>query len=151
MNFIQQAYKGENEFWKWLVTILVVMSSFILNFMIYFFIPFAYDEMINDTEDFVGDKNLFLVENLIPFALLLILLFVFVKFLHQRSIKSLITSRSKVDWKRFFYGFFSWGIISVFFLSLGYFLAPEDYVWNFKAGPFFFLLTISLLLFASRV
>ncbi|MBA6155361.1 CPBP family intramembrane metalloprotease [Tenacibaculum sp. S7007] len=146
MNFIEQAYKGENQFWKWLITILVVMSPFIFNFMFYFLMPEAYDELMNETEDFKGDKNIFLIENLIPFAVLLVLLFLFVKFLHQRSIKSLITSRNKVDWKRFFYGFFSWGLISIAFLSLGYFLTPEDYVWNFKAGPFFFLLIISLLL-----
>ncbi len=146
MNFIQQAYKGENQFWRWLITTLVVMSPFILNFMVYFLMPEVYDELINETEDFKGDKNIFLIENLIPFAVLLVLLFLLVKFLHQRSIKSLITSRNKVDWKRFFYGFFSWGIISIAFLSIGYFLTPEDYVWNFKAGPFFFLLLISLLL-----
>ncbi len=146
MNFIQQAYKGENDFWRWLITALVVMSPFILNFLFYFLMPEAYEDLINETEDFKGDKNIFLINNLIPFAVLLALLLVLVKYLHQRSIKSLITSRTKVDWKRFFYGFFSWGLISVAFLSLGYFLTPEDYVWNFKAGPFFFLLTISLLL-----
>ncbi len=146
MNFIQQAYKGNNEFWRWLITILVVMSPFILNFMLYFLMPEAYDELINETEDFNGDKNIFLIESLILFAVLLVMLLVFVKFLHQRSIKSLITSRNKVDWKRFFYGFFSWGLISIAFLSIGYFLTPEDYVWNFKAGPFFFLLAVSLIL-----
>lgn len=146
MNFIQQAYKGENDFWRWLITALVVMSPFILNFLFYFLMPEAYEDLINETEDFKGDKNIFLINNLIPFAVLLALLLVLVKYLHQRSIKSLITSRTKVDWKRFFYGFFSWGLISVAFLSLGYFLTPEDYVWNFKAGPFLFLLTISLLL-----
>ncbi|MGG6230647.1 CPBP family glutamic-type intramembrane protease [Tenacibaculum sp. SDUM215027] len=146
MNFIQQAYKGENSWWRWLLTILVVMSPFILNFSIYFLLPEVYSELMEQTANFQGNKNIFLLENLIPFAVLMVLLLIFVKFLHQRSITSLITSRKRVDWSRFFYGFITWFLVTVFFLFIGYLLTPEDFVWNFKPVPFFILLMICIIL-----
>lgn len=146
MNFIQQAYKGENSWWRWLLTIVIVMSPFLLNFAIYFLLPEVYKGLMEDTANFQGNKNIFLIENLMPFALLLVLLIVFVKFVHLRPFTSVVTSRSKVDWNRFFYGFVSWFLMTVFFLFIGYLLAPEEFVWNFKPVPFFLLLTICIIL-----
>ncbi|OSY88324.1 hypothetical protein WH52_06045 [Tenacibaculum holothuriorum] len=146
MNFIQQAYKGKNNFWRWLLTVLVVMSPFISNFAVYFLMPSIYEELIEETVNFQGDKNVFLLENLIPFLILLVLLLVLVKLLHGRSITSLVTSRNKIDWKRFFFGFSSWFVVTVFFLFVGFLLSPDEFVWNFKPAPFFLLLLISIVL-----
>lgn len=146
MNFIQQAYKGENSWWRWLLTIVIVMSPFLLNFAIYFLLPEVYKGLMEDTANFQGNKNIFLIENLMPFAVLLALLIVFVKFVHLRPFTSVVTSRSKVDWSRFFYGFVSWFLMTVFFLFIGYLLAPEEFVWNFRPVPFFLLLTICIIL-----
>ncbi|CAM1339974.1 CPBP family glutamic-type intramembrane protease [Tenacibaculum aestuarii] len=146
MDFIQQAYKGENSWWRWLLTIVIVMSPFLLNFAIYFLLPEVYKGLMEDTANFQGNKNIFLIENLMPFAVLLVLLIVFVKFVHLRSFTSVVTSRKKVDWNRFFYGFVSWFLMTVFFLFIGYLLAPEEFVWNFKPVPFFLLLTICIIL-----
>ena len=101
---------------------------------------------MEDTANFQGNKNIFLIENLMPFAVLLVLLIVFVKFVHLRPFTSVVTSRSKVDWSRFFYGFVSWFLMTVFFLFIGYLLAPEEFVWNFKPVQFFLLLTICIIL-----
>lgn len=146
MNFIQQAYKGSNKWWRYLITILIVMSPFILNFIIYFFMPGIFEELTSETENFTGNKNVYLIQNLFPFVVLLILLFLFVKFLHKRSITSLITTRKSIDWKRFLFGFITWGVFATLFLAIGYFLDSEAYVWNFKPIPFFTLLLVSLLL-----
>lgn len=146
MDFIQQAYKGENSWWRWLLTIVIVMSPFLLNFAIYFLLPEVYKGLMEDTANFQGNKNIFLIENLMPFAVLLVLLIVFVKFVHLRPFTSVVTSRSKVDWSRFFYGFVTWFLMTVFFLFIGYLLAPEEFVWNFKPVPFFLLLTICIIL-----
>ena len=67
-----------------------------------------------------------------------------IKYIHKRTITSLVTSRNKIDWKRFWFGFFTWGIfVSITFI--GIYLSPENYTWNFKAKPFFILLAISFL------
>lgn len=146
MNFIQQAYKGENSWWRWMLTVLIVMSPFILNFALFFLMPEAFEELMEESASIQGNKNVFLIQNLIPFAVLLVLLLFFVKFIHNRSITSLVTSRSKIDWKRFFFGFFSWFLITITFLFIGYMLTPEEFVWNFKPVQFFTLLAICIVL-----
>lgn len=145
MNFIQQAYKGKNDWWRYLIALLVVMAPFILNFLIFLVLPEIFDTLMKEAENYSGDKNWYLLQNLFPFVVLLVLLFLFVKFLHQRSIKSLITSRKSIDWKRFWFGFFTWGVFSVLLLVLGYFMSPDTFVWNFKPTQFFMLLLVSLL------
>ena len=144
MNFIQQAYKGYNHFWRYFVTTLVVMSPFLLNIVIYLALPEMFEASMEEMDNFDGNKNLFLFLNLIPFAFLLVFLFLFVKFMHQRSLTSLTTSRAKIDWKRVFYAFGLWMAISVAFLVIGYFMAPEDMQWNFKPVPFLLLVLVSL-------
>lgn len=145
MNYIEQAYKGHNHFWRYFITALIVMSPFLLNIAIYLFMPELFEASMEEFENYDGNKNLFLLLNLIPFAVLLVFLFLFVKFLHERSITSLTTSRAKIDWKRIFYAFGLWLSISVAFLVIGYLMAPENMVWNFKPIPFFILVAISLL------
>lgn len=42
-----------------------------------------------------------------------------------------------------FFAFFLWGVISVIAIVIGMWLAPENYVWNFKPVPFFILVFVS--------
>jgi len=146
MNFIQQAYRGKNDWWRYLITIAIVMLPFILNFVMYVVFPELFEELYADMENFQGNKNVFLIENLIPFVVLLILLFLFVKFLHKRSITSLITSRANTDWKRVFFAFGLWFFISLVVISIGISMDTENLIWNFKPIPFLFLVIISLVL-----
>ena len=104
MNYIQQAYKGQRELWMFILTTLLVAGIFILNFVFYLFsdpsdLDAAYDLMKQIP------PNLSLIINLAPFAVLLGLLFVMVRFIHQRSILSLTTARAKVDYKRILFSF----------------------------------------------
>ncbi|NNC70829.1 MAG: CPBP family intramembrane metalloprotease [Flavobacteriaceae bacterium] len=145
MNYIQQAYKGHNHFWRYLITTLIVMSPFLLNIAIYFALPELFEASMEEMANYDGNKNFFLLMNLAPFAVLLVFLFLFVKFLHERTIRSLTTSRPKIDWKRVFYAFGLWFCISVAFLAVGFLIAPENMVWNFKPLPFFLLVAISLI------
>ncbi|MDP6922974.1 MAG: CPBP family intramembrane metalloprotease, partial [Lutibacter sp.] len=69
-----------------------------------------------------------------------------VKYIHQRSLTSLVTSRETIDWKRALYAFGVWFLLGVMMLTIAYCLAPEHYVWNFKPWPFLLLFLISFLL-----
>ena len=146
MNYIQQAYKGENDWWRYFVSCIVLFAPFALNILAYIFMPELFDTAYEDMQNIEGDKNLFLAINLIPFVFLLLLLIVFVKFIHQRSFTSLVTSRKTIDWSRFFYAFFLWGLISAVIIAVGIWLAPDNFIWNFKPAPFFTLVIVSLLL-----
>ena len=154
MNYIEQAYKGKNEWYHWLFTIVIVffgwqvlgalplvMAGWAKSNNAIQFAEFAKDNFM--TADL--DKNFLLFLMLFMFLVGLIFLFIGVKYIHQRSFTSLVTSRAKIDWKRFFYGFFVWGTIAVVMTYASILLAPENFIWNFNATPFFTLVAISFI------
>ncbi|MEN8966298.1 MAG: CPBP family intramembrane glutamic endopeptidase [Polaribacter sp.] len=154
MNFIQQAYKGKNEWYHWLTTLFLVFLGWqILGVIPLVMAAAAKSKNIAEFLEFAQtnfmtagiDKNLLLFLIIFTFFVGLLFLFIGVKYIHKRTITSLITSRKKVDWKRFFYGFFVWGFIAIAFSYISILLAPENFIWNFNAKPFFILVAISFL------
>jgi membrane protease YdiL (CAAX protease family) len=91
-------------------------------------------------------NNMFLFLMLLSFAIGLIGLIFTAKLLHKQTLVSLTTSRKKMDWKRFWFIFFLWGIVSSSFVLLDYYLSPEDFELNFQLQPFLILCTIAILL-----
>ncbi|TYP98112.1 hypothetical protein C7447_103282 [Tenacibaculum adriaticum] len=154
MNFIQQAYKGRNDWYHYFVTILIVF----VGWQIIGVVPLIVTAVMHskDTNDFLRaasdnfmslgiDKNLFLFLMILTFVGGLLALFLSVKYIHKRSVKTLITSRKKVDWSRFWTGFLLWGVVAIVVTLAGVYFTPETYTWNFKPVPFFTLLVVSLL------
>ena len=154
MNYIEQAYKGKNEWYHWLFTIVIVFFGWqLLGALPLTMAGWAksnnaiqFAEFTKDNFMTAGlDKNFLLFLILFMFLVGLIFLFIGIKYIHQRSFTSLITSRTKVDWKRFFYGFFIWGILALVMTYASILLAPENFIWNFNATPFFTLVAVSLI------
>ena len=81
-----------------------------------------------------------------PLSFACLFLFFWVKVLHQQSIRSLTTSRPKVDWGRILFSFSLWAILTIAMVSLAYYSAPENFHINFKPVPFFTFLILALLL-----
>jgi membrane protease YdiL (CAAX protease family) len=92
------------------------------------------------------DSNINLVLILLPFVGGLICLLLAVKFMHKQSITQLTTSRKKIDWKRFWFVFLFWGILSSGLVLMDYYMSPEDYVVNFNLKPFIILCVIAIIL-----
>jgi hypothetical protein len=153
MNYIQQAFKGNNEWYHWIFTIILVFIGWqILGVIPLVMTAFATTENITEFSNAAANnfmtlginKNLFLFLMLFMFAVGLVFLLIGIKYIHKRTITSLITSRKIIDWKRFFFGFLSWGILVVVLSVIGIYLAPENYTFNFNAKPFFILVAISV-------
>ncbi|MFV0564413.1 MAG: CPBP family intramembrane glutamic endopeptidase [Flavobacteriaceae bacterium] len=150
MNFIQQAYKGKNELWMFIITTLLVSGIFLLNIIAFLFtspedMQMAYDMMKGIP------ANLSLVINLLPFVFLLALLFVLVKFVHQRSILSLTTARPKVDFKRIAFSFSLIVIITLISFGVSYYLDPSEIELQFNPTKFAILFIISIILFPFQI
>lgn len=79
-------------------------------------------------------------------AVCCVILLFWVKFIHGQSIRSLTTSRKKIDWKRIFFSFTIWGIFMVISTLILYFLSPESFVINFDPVKFLPFLIIAVLL-----
>jgi membrane protease YdiL (CAAX protease family) len=148
--FIEQAYKGNNKWWRVLLTALLTSGVFIANFIMYFV---SSKEQVEAAYDLMKDlpNNLSLIINLFPFVFLLGLLFLLVELLNKRSKLSLTTSRAKIDFKRIFFSFGIIVFISISSFLVSYYGDHSNIVWNFKPVNFFILLFISLLLFPFQI
>lgn len=90
--------------------------------------------------------NPFLFWMLLTFVIGLISLFVYVRFVHQQPIVSLTTSRKKTDWGRITFAFVLWAAVSTIFIIIDIQLSPDDYLFNFKLGPFLVLAVIAIVM-----
>lgn len=152
--YIEQAYKGLPDIWRYVLGIFVVfifwqgigaiplIAALILkadNLG-----SLMTDNMAVLSEILGSNPLLFLM--LLIFAIGLVGLFAYVKFVHRQSITSLTTSRKKTDWKRIIVAFLLWTIISAFFIVIDIWVSPDDYEWNFKAVPFLILAVIAIVM-----
>jgi len=150
MNYIQQAFKGKNEIWMFILTSIIISGIFVLNFIFYLITP---EEELKEVYAMMSDipANLSLIINLAPFAVLLILLFIMVKFIHGRSILSLTTARPKVDWKRILFSFSLITIITLVTFGMSYYSDSSQVELQFDPIKFAILLIISLILFPFQI
>ena len=153
MSFLQNANKGTNLVSTYFLTLSLVVIAYVLIGQIPLLVELSFysgglQEFQNENAPsivaYLG-QNKFLLYLILPFVFALITLLLAVKFLHKRPILSVITIRTKFDWKRFFAMFFIWGTVMALFLVLSMF-SNASITWNFNAATFFPLLLISFFL-----
>ncbi len=153
--YIEQAFKVRHDWWRYLLGLVIAVAGVFM-----FSVPHAAaiaikqfngEVDVSKLEDISYIMNLFdpnvnLVFILLPFAGGLGCLFLAVKLLHNQSLVQLTTSRKKIDWKRFWFVFLFWGVISSGLMVADYFMSPEDYVINFSLKPFIILCFIAIIM-----
>lgn len=150
--FIQQAYKAKTEWWRYLVGLIIIFLGWQLFGALPWFGAILFEagpDVLNLTQGEmmkVLDSNLNFFLLLLSFAVGLAALFFVVKFLHNQNIKDATTSRKKVDWGRFFFGFSIVAVFTIVTVLIDYNLQPEDYLWNFDMVPFLILAAIGLIM-----
>jgi len=152
--YIEQGYKGFHEPWRYVVGFLAVfigwqlIGALPLTAMVVLkaMDSGSFPTSIGGMADLLG-TNMFLFLMLISFLIAFASLLLVVKYLHRQPLRALTTVRSKMDWKRVFFAFVLWAVITVFFMLLDVlYLSPDDYVFNFQLEPFLILLVIAVLL-----
>ena len=155
MDYIQQAYKGLYDLWRYILGVVIIFFAWQLIGMIPLVITLAIkvlgDSAVNMTTDItqmsnVLGSNLFLFLMLLSFVFGLLGVFISSKVLHKQSLTSLTTARNKIDWKRFWFIFILWGMVSSSMVLLDYYMSPEDYQINFNLQPFLILAAIAILM-----
>lgn len=148
--FINQAYKGDNTWWRVLVTTLLTAGIFVANFIAYFMMSKEeMDEVYQSMSEIPNNLSLFI--NLSPFILLLGLLFLLVRVLHKRSILSLTTSRNEVDYKKILFSFGLIVLMTIAAFAVSYSMDSSTILWNFNPMKFTVLFLISILLFPFQI
>ncbi|MBT8309325.1 MAG: CPBP family intramembrane metalloprotease [Flavobacteriaceae bacterium] len=153
--YIAQTYNVLHEWWRYVLGVIIaVIGVFVFSVphIIAIFAKRMKAEVdltrLEDVNYIMGlfDPNINLIYILLPFAGGLIFLFIAVKLLHRQSLRHLTTARKKVDWKRIWFAFFLWGILSSSLVIVDYFMAPEDFVMNFEWQRFAVLALIAVIL-----
>ena len=153
--FIKQAFQKETDslviilnFFKYLGGSFVVFLAALLGqiplsvaMLLSDKTPQTMDEMYQ-----ILDANLVLVLSLFSFVCAFVGLYVVVEKLHHQKFITIITSRTKVDWKRVFLSFGVWSIISIIAFFITYLIDPDTIIWQFKPLPFFLLFCITIVL-----
>lgn len=148
--FINQAYKGNNKWWRVLITTLLTAGVFIANFILVFFMSKEeLDKVYQSMKEIPNNWSLLI--NLSPFVFLLILLFLLVLRLHERNVLSLTTSREKVDYKRILFSFGLTVLLTSITFAISYFMDSSNILWNFNPLKFAILFIISILLFPFQI
>ena len=152
--YIKQVFNYKHNWWLYLAGLAIVFITLILGQIPYTVILIA--KAVEIGLDFQNldisqtmnllDSNLNLFLMLLSYAAGFLGVLFVVKTLHKQSIRSLTTSRLKIDWKRFWFAFLFWGIISSGLVLIDHYIHPENYVFNFKLIPFLTLLVIVVVL-----
>ncbi|MFN1834674.1 lysostaphin resistance A-like protein [Balneola sp. MJW-20] len=155
--FIAQAKEGDNRWWKYLSSVLVIIGSFLLGQVPLFL--FSYYKKIQsglsddqfseflDTLSYTSlgiSQNTFFLLIMGAFSLTFCAVIFLVPKIHKRPNLSFITSRKKFDHNRFWIGLFTWLIISccITFLVLD----ANQYEYTFEIGKFIPLVIIAVAL-----
>lgn len=154
--FIEQAFKAKTDWWRYLIGMIIVfiawqligglplMAAIIIEMGPEIFTMTDASDMMQVLQ--VLDSNVAFFLLLLMFAVGLGGLLLVIRLLHQQPLIEATTTRKKVDWGRFFFGF---GIIAVFTVvatMIDYNLRPEDFVWNFNLVPFLILAAIAVIM-----
>ena len=152
--YIKQAFNVKHNWWLYIAGLAIIFIAILLGQIPYTVILIAkavesgldlQNLDLNQTMTLLeSNLNLFLM--LLSYAAGLLGVLFVVKYLHKQSLRSLTTSRSKIDWRRFWFAFLFWGIISSTMVLIDHYISPEHYEFNFKLVPFLILAAIALVL-----
>lgn len=159
--FIQLALQGRNNSWRYLVGLFITIFSFVLGSTSVLQLFMLYVEFDGNPETVVLEASVLSwgqnpIEGVSPTLMFVInglgFLFFFggiawvVRGLHGRSLRFLITPAPTLSWLRVWQGFSVFLLLYVGQISLSYWLSPQDFVWIFNPGSFFWFLPFVLLL-----
>jgi len=143
--YIEQAYSKQFTFAKYLPIPIFLFVLMLLNFLILLVMDGNSEKLMQDAIEQQGEMSIF-IQSLVFLDVLLVALLFYVKYVHKQSILSLTTSRPQVSWKRIFFAFSLWAVISGGSILLAYYQEPENFELNFRLKPFLILAALSVIL-----
>jgi membrane protease YdiL (CAAX protease family) len=147
MGIIEQLLRinKNQKLWYYLPFSLFFLGIMFLNWISLRYSAISTNEIIKMNIAKYG-KNVNFLITIGPLVFMLIFLIAWVLFVHKQSLKSLTTSRPKVDLKRFVFSFTLWSLVIIGFFIYGYIKDPQDYVFSFELLPFLVFLLFAIIL-----
>lgn len=159
MNFLERALDKENQWWKYLVVILVGQFGGIVLGSIPLIIAIIFNSTaselveldLSDLAQFGISKNAALLLFSLPHIAILLLYAILIKGLHRRSFRETINGTTQLRYGRMALGFGVWfALMAVFYLG-DYLINPDDYVLQFNLNSFLWSFFLTFLLIPLQV
>lgn len=158
--FIQQAFKGFNQWWRYILVVLVVFAGYNIGSapltMALYRAKAKHPDLANvdiqeffvnsDFSQFYINKNLGLTLLLLLFVAALATFYFIFKPMHKREFKTLTRATGRLDWSKIFYAFLFWLGLSLCFEGILYSITPENYSFNLQLNTFLPLLALCILI-----
>lgn len=148
--FLEQAYTGKNQWYIYVLTLLIVFTATQIGSL-----PLVAYMMYLDPESLktgniaiATGTNTGLALTLFNFTVGFFALLLCVRYIHQKTYISIVTARRKIDWKRFFFGAGIWGALTLITFIVQYATTDSSEIqFQFEPMRFLGLLAVSLVLF----
>ncbi|MDI3483896.1 MAG: protease family protein [Methanobacteriaceae archaeon] len=149
--FLFNARKGNNSPWRYILTIILTLggSSILVGIILGIFLGiFLFlSDMTLDVYSILFNPFWLLVIAGMVFCVAYIFLYLSVRFLHNRSFKSLINTGREIDWRRIVRGAIVWFLIMSVIDIIYFMLSPESFKFSFEPQSFLLLSVIALIVF----
>ncbi len=155
MDFIDLAREGKNEWWRYVLSLVLILSGwfglsiclgiFLLAVVLFDNNPATNIDPVTNQVIGVDPAAMFIVV-MLGAAALFVLVLVAVRFIHQRPVLSLITPYGHVDWKRFGIGFSFFMLLGAMASLVEALLFPGRYHLTFQPTAFFSFVPLVLVL-----
>ena len=157
--FLKQGQDGDHQWYLYIIGVIFTIFG-----IAFFQLPTGYifrsrlkdkaPELLDNWTKLITDltywleigfsKNQTLALNLLGFIGGCFGLYLAVRYIHKRSFKSIITVYTSIRWNRILFGMVVWFVITSISQCIDYQLNPDDYIWQFEADKFVWLIVICL-------
>lgn len=153
--FIELAYQGKNNFWLYVLSIILILFCLFLGSLPMIFALViaqvthpgaAVPDNPMDMTVYGIDSNTSLAYGLFSFVIGLVGVLIAVRFIHRRKVVTVLTARPKLDLRRVFFGAGVWLALTLGAEFVFYLLYPSNYVFQFDPARFLPLFVVSILL-----
>jgi len=151
--YLEVAHQGRNEWWRYLISLPAILAVWFLVGSIPVVLLMAYVSTDADpgtgfsATGFTGIpvtlEFLFTMSSFIPFLVGTLLA---VRFIHARSLKTLVTGEAHIRWGRIFAGAGAWLLIAALISTVESLLYPGRYVLTFQPAALLIFAVIALIL-----
>lgn len=152
-DYLEVARSGKNDWWRYVISLPVIVLIWVMLGSIPVILLMAYVSMDeNPATSFSGTgfagvpvipEFLITMSSFIPFIVATLLA---VRFIHARSLKTLITSESHIRWERMFAGAGVWMSIAAILSVLESLLYPGRYVLTFQPATLLVFAVLALII-----
>ena len=153
--FIEIAKTGRNNFWRYLVSILIIILATQLIGGIPLFIIITKGvlqtgsySLPENPADFAAmgiNPNLGMFAMLFPFIAGMVFMYICIRKIHERPFKSVLTSRPAFSWQRFWFGAGLWTLFQLISFIVHMVAEPGSYVFHADWIAFIPLVIVSIL------